>query len=651
MERSQRYVQSGIASKILHMGAVALWGGVVALCPVGDMLLPTGVAVTAAVPLSVLPAAAVGVLAALLIQGGTAALRYAAACCVLTGVRLLFGRRYGFSDYRWYEPLLAATVTLSTGVAMELSGTGTLMFLVETPLAAALSFLFSLGGKALSELGQKAKPRGPEADAAVACAALGAYSLTSLLFGRSVQGAALCILAAGAAIVLRRRCLPHSIFSPPVPDLQGRVERTAATLRELSARLSAGRSPLSPSAALTQAVDGLCRHCEHALRCWDTDAMTMEDALQSMASALSRDGRLRDDALPAPFTEHCDKRDSFVDLVNREAEAMAETRCFRESLQGAPALLQEQVKCFSLVLDDLGEGDDFTPDSALEEMLLETASQAGLHLRAGTGKQGRLRVVGEAESRPPLVRLSEAVTRGRGVALAEPSVWRGESRWHFVLSEAPVFSLSIDRQLSPAPGEKLAGDAVRDFRTDDMKQVIVLCDGMGTGRAAAGKSRLAVDTLEKLMQAGLRRDAALRVLNAALLAGEDSEVFTTLDVAIFDLYSGDLEFVKAGAAPSFILREGNLTRVDSRGMPAGLLPQWEACVTRSRVQAGDTVILLSDGLLPPGEPEGPLRDFITSFDRHHGSLARAMVSFCRKAYGHIPADDMTAVVVDVNKHG
>ena len=74
MERSQRYVQSGIASKILHMGAVALWGGVVALCPVGDMLLPTGVAVTAAVPLSVLPAAAVGVLVALLIQGGTAAL-------------------------------------------------------------------------------------------------------------------------------------------------------------------------------------------------------------------------------------------------------------------------------------------------------------------------------------------------------------------------------------------------------------------------------------------------------------------------------------------------------------------------------------------------------------------------------------------------
>lgn len=188
MERSQIYVHTGIAAKALRMGALALWGGVMALCPAGDMLLPTGVAVAAAVPLSGLPAAAAGVLVALLLQGGTAALRYAAACCVLTGVRLLFGRRYSFSDYRWYEPLLAATVTLSTGIAMELSGNGTLMFLVETPLAAALSFLFAWGVRALSELGQKSRPRGLEADAAILCAALSSYAVTSLLFGQSIQG-------------------------------------------------------------------------------------------------------------------------------------------------------------------------------------------------------------------------------------------------------------------------------------------------------------------------------------------------------------------------------------------------------------------------------------------------------------------------------
>ena len=42
-------------------------------------------------------------------------------------------------------------------------------------------------------------------------------------------------------------------------------------------------------------------------------------------------------------------------------------------------------------------------------------------------------------------------------------------------------------------------------------------------------------------------------------------------------------------------------------------------------------------------------DFIVSFDRRHGSLSRALVNFGRKAYEHIPADDMTAVVIDVKK--
>ena len=55
------------------------------------------------------------------------------------------------------------------------------------------------------------------------------------------------------------------------------------------------------------------------------------------------------------------------------------------------------------------------------------------------------------------------------------------------------------------------------------------------------------------------------------------------------------------------------------------------------------------GLLPPGEPEDALCNFILSFDRRNGSLARAMVNFCRKSYGHLPQDDMTAVVIDVRK--
>jgi hypothetical protein len=59
---------------------------------------------------------------------------------------------------------------------------------------------------------------------------------------------------------------------------------------------------------------------------------------------------------------------------------------------------------------------------------------------------------------------------------------------------------------------------------------------------------------------------------------------------------------------------------------------------------------MSDGLLMPGEPEQPLLDFILSFDRRRGSLARAMVEFCRNAYRHLPPDDMTVVILDLQKN-
>ena len=139
------------------------------------------------------------------------------------------------------------------------------------------------------------------------------------------------------------------------------------------------------------------------------------------------------------------------------------------------------------------------------------------------------------------------------------------------------------------------------------------------------------------------------MLNAALLVGPDPEVYATLDVAVLDLYSGDLEFVKAGAAPSYILREGELTQIDSRSMPAGMLPVLEPEIFRCSVQPGDLVILLSDGLLPAGQGDEALREFILAFDRKKGSMARAMVNFCKKLTPEEISDDMTAVVLHIRK--
>ncbi|NLT58737.1 MAG: SpoIIE family protein phosphatase [Clostridiales bacterium] len=656
MQQTWRALCSSPLSRPAVFGVFFLWGALISGASVQGVLLPLGVAALAATPSGMLLPTAAGVMAALLLYGGLQGIRYSAACAVLVAVRLLFKESRSLRSLFWFEPLLAGTVTLSTGLAMLLSGDGDLMFGLESVAAALCAALFKQAAEALLVLRAGGQPAEGRRWALTATLCLTGYAGTSLLFGATLQGA---VLAALALLALARtgRAEPAQKSEPPPlpsPAVQFKLERTAEVLRELTDRLKSGQSFLPITAVFAPTIETLCRGCARSPLCWDADYNTMADALNNMGVTLSRRRQLQEGDLPEAFTQRCDKPGSFVDSVNAEAAMYDLTRRFRDESLGESAFLREQYKCFSLVLGDLGE-DLATPeqsDAAVVELVdtyLKEKGDKPVSVSAGYGKHGKLRISCKTREKPELSGIASLVQQSCNCRLAEPELWRSESGWHMILSEAENFAVSLDRYISPLPGERMAGDAVRDFRTDDMKYILALSDGMGAGRAASCKSRLAVDYLEKLMQAGLRRESATQVLNAALMVGPEPEVFATLDVVVLDLYSGDLEFVKAGAAPSFILRGRELTRVDSHSMPAGVLPVLEPEIHRSSAQPGDSIILLSDGLLPPGQSEQPLCEFILSFDRKRGSLARAMVNFCKKLYQNQPGDDMTAVVLDIRK--
>ena len=118
-----------------------------------------------------------------------------------------------------------------------------------------------------------------------------------------------------------------------------------------------------------------------------------------------------------------------------------------------------------------------------------------------------------------------------------------------------------------------------------------------------------------------------------------------LDVAGLDMYTGDLEFIKAGATPSFIIRGDRVTRVDSRTLPAGLLPVLEPEVYKCRVVPGDRIVMLSDGVLPSGEsPHG-----LEAFMLNPSVTPKSLVAMAKKLYGNSLPDDMTAIIMAVEK--
>ena len=60
------------------------------------------------------------------------------------------------------------------------------------------------------------------------------------------------------------------------------------------------------------------------------------------------------------------------------------------------------------------------------------------------------------------------------------------------------------------------------------------------------------------------------MVNGAMAAAGQEQVMSTLDVCDIDLYTGKCEFVKVGAASTYIKRGRLVDRLSSRNLPLGV---------------------------------------------------------------------------------
>ncbi len=146
----------------------------------------------------------------------------------------------------------------------------------------------------------------------------------------------------------------------------------------------------------------------------------------------------------------------------------------------------------------------------------------------------------------------------------------------------------------PKKGEMICGDSSAVFEGDEGLFYSVISDGMGSGRDAAVCSRLGTVFIEKLVSAGIDKAGVVSMLGNVIASSED-EVFTTVDLAEIDLVRGKLTLIKAGAAPTWIMRNGRAYSVSSKTMPCGIIQKNNAEQTVLECMSGDVVIMSSDG--------------------------------------------------------
>lgn len=197
--------------------------------------------------------------------------------------------------------------------------------------------------------------------------------------------------------------------------------------------------------------------------------------------------------------------------------------------------------------------------------------------------------------------------------------------------------------------KKISGDSFSMLDLPGGKQGVILSDGMGAGEAAYRESVMVVDLLEELLNAGFPKETALQMLNTALVIGREEVRFSTIDMCVFDLYSGKCELAKAGASMTFVKHEDKVEIIKSTSLPIGVVPKLEIDQTVRTLSDGDIVIMVTDGVmdaLPIGEQEFLMKMIIEGTKKTNPKeIAHHILEQVLECSGEIPMDDMTVLVV------
>jgi sigma-B regulation protein RsbU (phosphoserine phosphatase) len=187
------------------------------------------------------------------------------------------------------------------------------------------------------------------------------------------------------------------------------------------------------------------------------------------------------------------------------------------------------------------------------------------------------------------------------------------------------------------PAREISGDIYDIFEHKDRQTVIAFGDVSGKGAAAALYGGLMSGLLRTLAPRRRRPAELLKVLNDSLVGRKVEARYVTLCVLLWDPATRQIVMANAGALPPMICRGGEILKIRVEGVPVGLLESREYEEVTFQAEAGDVILLYSDGITDHLNAGG------SEFGR--GRLASVLRANCDRS----PVDLIAALFKELDK--
>lgn len=141
---------------------------------------------------------------------------------------------------------------------------------------------------------------------------------------------------------------------------------------------------------------------------------------------------------------------------------------------------------------------------------------------------------------------------------------------------------------------EVSGDTFVQTKLHDGKFMMALSDGMGSGPRAKKSSSTVIKMLKRLLTTGFDKDVSISLINSSVNLNSNEETYATIDICVFDLVTGNIEFIKNGACPTFIKSNNKVEIVKAISLPAGIVDNIDLVVYDKDLRGGEIVIMCSD---------------------------------------------------------
>ncbi len=409
------------------------------------------------------------------------------------------------------------------------------------------------------------------------------------------------------------------------------------------------------------AAKRVCSTCGMRYKCWEKDfARNYSHMFTMLDIADDTSGYITEVDLPKDFKDRCMKPNDFIYSFNSMLDTYNTGKMWAEKVMENKILASEQLTSISGILGTLSEDIRFAMDIDLENKLKVELDKKNIKMLSAIAKNtGGNEIVVEIKMLTSKYNddicfdIVPVVSEIVGFSVRLKDKIEEEKVVTLIYGRAESFVVVSGYSSCTKTGEKISGDCHTELKLKDGRCVLAISDGMGSGDDAAVESSMTISLLENFLESGFDTETTIKLINSSLIIKANKETFSTVDICNINLINGNAQFIKIGAASTFIKNKKGVKKIDSTSLPIGILKNVDAEISRFDIADGDIIVMMSDGVTNcyKGDSKDAwiYEEMIKINTKDPQIIADNMIKKAKSLSGSTIKDDMTVLAAVVKQ--